>query len=632
MQKTLKKYWGYDAFRPMQDEIIQSVLDGHDTLALLPTGGGKSICFQVPALMQEGICLVISPLIALMKDQVQNLKKRNIPAVAIYSGMHYREIDRAFDNAIYGNTKFLYLSPERLASDLARERIKRMKINLLAIDEAHCISQWGYDFRPSYLNIAEIREWLPNVPILALTATATPQVVEDIQEKLAFTKSKKVFQKSFVRDNLSYVVFEEEGKQEKMLDILRKVKGTGIVYVRNRRKTKEIALFLRKKGIAADFYHAGLSSDIRSQKQEAWTTNKIRIMVSTNAFGMGIDKPDVRVVIHLSLPDSLEAYFQEAGRGGRDGKRAYAVLLYDNLDKNYLEKSYEQSFPDMTAIRQVYRALGSYFQLATGGGKGNSYAFDIVEFAQTYKLAILQTHHCLKVLKDEGWIALTDSVFEPATLKVVVTQEDLYKYQVEHPKLDNLIRTILRTYQGSFANHIKINEKQLAKFIKLPYDILRNHLTQMAQEGIIEYIPQHEDPQLVFIRERVPAENLTINTQLYDFRKKRYHNNIQSAINYATTARCRSQLLLEYFAEKDAPECGICDVCLGRLKDKLSDKDFDFYKNKIQIQLQGNPTELKELVRRFSSTEEQQILKTIDYMLDNGFLRIDEDNMIYWKS
>jgi len=632
MQKTLKKYWGYDAFRPMQDEIIQSVLDGHDTLALLPTGGGKSICFQVPALMQEGICLVISPLIALMKDQVQNLKKRNIPAVAIYSGMHYREIDRAFDNAIYGNTKFLYLSPERLASDLARERIKRMKINLLAIDEAHCISQWGYDFRPSYLNIVEIREWLPNVPILALTATATPQVVEDIQEKLAFTKSKKVFQKSFMRDNLSYVVFEEEGKQEKMLDILRKVKGTGIVYVRNRRKTKEIALFLRKKGIAADFYHAGLSSDIRSQKQEAWTTNKIRIMVSTNTFGMGIDKPDVRVVIHLSLPDSLEAYFQEAGRGGRDGKRAYAVLLYDNLDKNYLEKSYEQSFPDMTAIRLVYRALGSYFQLATGGGKGNSYAFDIVEFAQTYKLAILQTHHCLKVLKDEGWIALTDSVFEPATLKVVVTQEDLYKYQVEHPKLDNLIRTILRTYQGSFANHIKINEKQLAKFIKLPYDILRNHLTQMAQEGIIEYIPQHEDPQLVFIRERVPAENLTINTQLYDFRKKRYHNNIQSAINYATTARCRSQLLLEYFAEKDAPECGICDVCLGRLKDKLSDKDFDFYKNKIQVQLQGNPTELKELVRRFSSTEEQQILKTIDYMLDNGFLRIDEDNMIYWKS
>jgi len=630
MLNTLKKYWGYDAFRPMQDEIIQSVLDGKDTLALLPTGGGKSICFQVPGLMQDGVCVVISPLIALMKDQVQNLNKRNIPAVAIYSGMHYREIDRTFDNAIYGNTKFLYLSPERLAADLTRERLKKMKINLLAIDEAHCISQWGYDFRPSYLNIADIREWLPDVPMLALTATATPQVVDDIQEKLHFRQAKNVFQKSFARENLSYVVLEEEGKQEKMLEILQKVKGSGIVYVRNRRKTKETALFLRKKDIAADFYHAGLGSHIRSQKQDAWTTNKIRIMVATNAFGMGIDKPDVRIVIHLNLTDSLEAYFQEAGRAGRDGNRAYAVLLYNNYDKIHLLKNYEQSFPEMMEIRQVYRALGSYCQLATGGGKGNSYAFDIVDFAQTYKLDILKTHHCLKVLKNEGWIALTDSVFEPATLKVVVTQEELYKYQVEHPKSDPLIRVILRTYQGAFANYVKINEKRLGDFIKLSQDAVRKNLTQMAQEGILEYIPQREDPQLIFIRERVSAENLTIDTKLYNFRKERYHNNIQSAIAYATSTSCRSQQLLDYFSEKNPPLCGVCDVCLGRLDDKLSDKEYEMYKNKIQIQLQGNPTELSDLVKRFSSVHESKVLKTIDYMLDNGYLKIDEDSMISW--
>ncbi len=630
MLNTLKKYWGYDAFRPMQTDIIQSVLDGHDTLALLPTGGGKSICFQVPSLMQDGLCLVISPLIALMKDQVQNLNKRNIPATAIYSGMHYREIDRTFDNAIYGNTKFLYLSPERLASDLARERIKKMKINLLAIDEAHCISQWGYDFRPSYLNISDIREWLPDVPVLALTATATPKVVEDIQEKLVFRKGKNIFQKSFARENLSYVVLDEEGKQEKMLDILQKVKGSGIVYVRNRRKTKEIATFLRKKGISADFYHAGLSSDIRSQKQEDWTNSKIRIMVSTNAFGMGIDKPDVRVVVHLNLPDSLEAYFQEAGRGGRDGKRAYAVLLYNNLDKNNLLKNYEQSFPDMTEIRQVYRALGSYCQLATGGGKGNSYAFDIVDFSKTYQLDILKTHHCLKVLKNEGWIELTDSVFEPATMKVIVTQEELYKYQVAHPKSDNLIRTILRTYQGAFANYVKINEKQLANFLKISTDDMRHKLTQMAQEGILEYIPQREDPQLIFTQERIAAENLTIDNELYNFRKERYHNNIQSAINYATTAQCRSQQLLAYFSEKNTPLCGVCDVCLGRLDDKLSDKNYNIYKNKIQVQLQGNPTELKDLVKRFPATQESKVLKAINYMLDNGYLEIDEDSVVSW--
>ncbi len=627
----LQQYWQHDAFRPMQEDIIQSALDGQDTLALLPTGGGKSVCFQIPGLMQDGVTLVISPLIALMKDQVQNLNKRNIPATAIYSGMHYRAIDQAFDNAIYGKTKFLYLSPERLTSELAQTRIKKMNINLIAIDEAHCVSQWGYDFRPSYLQIAEIREWLPDVPMLALTATATPKVIEDIQEKLLFRKDKQVFQQSFERKNLSYVVLDEEGKQDKLLDILQKVKGAGIVYVRDRRKTKQTSLALRKKGISADFYHAGLTSESRSWKQEAWTNGQIRIMVSTNAFGMGIDKPDVRVVVHLTLPDSLEAYFQEAGRAGRDGKRAYAVLLYNKSDELNLLNWYEQSFPDISEIRQVYRALGSYCQLATGGGKGNSYPFDLGSFAKTYDLGILKVHNSLKVLKNEGWIELTDSVFEPAMFKIKVTREELYKYQVEHPHSDTLMRTLLRTYEGAFSHYVKINENRLSKFLKISIADLQHTFTQMTQEGIVEYSPQNETPQLIFTHDRVPAEDLTIDHQLYDFRKKRHYSNIQSAIQYATTTKCRSQQLLSYFDEEDAPLCGVCDVCLGRQKNEVDDATHELFKAKIKEQLLLQPKKLSELVRSFPSTKESQVLQVIDYLADNGFLRVDEEEWVHWK-
>ncbi len=626
----LQQYWKYDTFRPMQEDIIRSVLDGHDTLALLPTGGGKSICFQIPGLVQEGLTLVVSPLIALMKDQVQNLQKRGISATAIYSGMHFREIDRTFDNAIYGNTKFLYLSPERLTSELAQERIKKMNINLIAIDEAHCISQWGYDFRPSYLQIATIREWLPKVPVMALTATATPKVMEDIQEKLLFKKDKQVFQKSFERKNVSYVVLDEEGKQDKMLDILQKVKGTGIVYVRDRRKTKQISSFLRGKGLSADYYHAGLNSEIRSQKQDAWTSGQVRIMVATNAFGMGIDKPDVRVVVHMSLPDSLEAYFQEAGRAGRDGKRAYAVLLYNKGDEINLNNWYELAFPDIADIRQVYRALGSYCQLATGGGKGNAYDFDIGAFANTYDLGVLKVHNSLKVLKGEGWIELTDSVFEPANFKIKVSREELYKYQVEHPHSDVLMRTLLRTYEGAFNHYVKIRENRLARFLQTSPKDLRRNLSQMAQEGIVEYTPQRETPQLIFTRDRVAAEELSIDYQLYDFRKKRHYSNIQAAIRYATTPACRSQQLLTYFDEKDAPLCGICDICLGRMNDEVDDKTHDLYRSKIREMLLIQPKQLKDIVKAFPSTKEKQLLKIIDYLLDNGFLKIDEEEWVYW--
>ncbi|MEM1123394.1 MAG: ATP-dependent DNA helicase RecQ, partial [Bacteroidota bacterium] len=421
----LKAHWAFEAFRPMQEEIIQAVLEGNDTLALLPTGGGKSICFQVPALVKEGICLVISPLIALMKDQVDNLQKRNIKAVAIYSGMNYTAIDRALDNCIYGDTKFLYVSPERLITDLAKARIAQMNVNLIAVDEAHCISQWGYDFRPPYLEIAKIRELHPKAPVLALTATATKEVVTDIQEKLAFPKP-NLYQQSFERKNLSYVVLPESNKSQKLLEVVTNVKGAGIVYTRSRKNTKDLATFLKRNRIASDFYHAGLTTEQRNQKQEAWIQNQTRIMVATNAFGMGIDKPDVRSVVHMDLPDSLEAYFQEAGRAGRDGKKGYCVLLYEETDGQKLLLNYENAFPPMKVIRQVYRALGSYFSLAVGSGIGRSFDFDIGEFVNRFNFKILQAFHSLKMLQQAGWIVLTEAIFRKASIKIKVNREQLY--------------------------------------------------------------------------------------------------------------------------------------------------------------------------------------------------------------
>lgn len=621
----LQHYWKYPTFREPQAAIIQSVLDGKDTLALMPTGGGKSICYQIPALCQEGICIVVSPLIALMKDQVSQLQKRQIAAEAIYSGMHYRQIDRILDNCIYGETKLLYLSPERLLTDLARARIAKMNVNLFAVDEAHCISQWGYDFRPPYLQIAEVRELHPEVPVLALTATATKEVEQDIQEKLNFPRP-HVFRKSFARTNLAYVVLREEDKAKKMLDILQKVKGTAIIYVRNRRKTKELALLLQKKGIAADFYHAGLDSKTRSYKQEAWLNNKTRVIVSTNAFGMGIDKAEVRTVVHIDLPDSLEAYFQEAGRAGRDGKKSYAVLLYNATDKARLERSYEQSFPSMKMIRQVYRALGSHYQLAIGGGINQSYDMDIVEFAKTYSLDVMQTFSSLKVLEQEGWIAMSEGIFVPSQIQILVSKEDLYAYQIKNAQLDKLLKVILRSTQGAFGNYVKIQETQLAKVLNIERNLLQKALEKMQVDGIISYLPKKDQPQLTFLMERVDADNLTIDQEAYQFRKKQYQYRTQKAIEYAEHLQCRSQQLLSYFDEKNPPLCGICDVCLGRHEAAVSEDEVIAYRRKIEQLLYGETLTLHELVNSFTPKRRQKVLTIIDILLYEKVLIKEGEN------
>jgi len=624
----LQQYWGYENFRPLQADIIHSVLQNTDTLALLPTGGGKSICFQVPALCREGICIVVSPLIALMKDQVYQLQQRNIPAAAIHSGMHFKDIDRILDNCAYGNIKLLYLSPERLTTELARERIARMNVNLLAVDEAHCISQWGYDFRPSYLKIAEIREWVPEVPILALTATATPEVVDDIQDKLAFEEG-KIFQKSFERKNLAYVVLHEEGKENKLVDVLKGVKGTAIIYARNRRKTKEIALFLKKKGMSADFYHAGLSPEVRSTKQDAWIQDKTRIIVSTNAFGMGIDKPDVRTVIHLDLPDNLEAYFQEAGRAGRDGEKSFAVLLYNASDKARLEKQFQLSFPDLKLVRQVYRALGSHFQLAIGGGEGTSYDFDIVEFSKKYQLNPIETYHCLKILAEAGWLVLTEAVFVPSQLRFKVTKEQLYDYQLRNAKFDPILKALLRTYQGIFQHVVNIREGQLASFLKMSRIDLQQALDKMHRDGIVDYYPQKDQPQIIFLHERVDADNLTIDQQLYRFRKNRQQERIRKAIAYAENPICRSQQLLAYFGETQSEPCGICDVCLGRTKARISKDEFESYQRKIKTLVTTEKLTLEEVVDSFPPKRRTKVLETLQFLLDEGVLR-QADGKLVW--
>ena len=626
--QILKYYWGFDSFRTPQEKIIQSVLNGRDSLALLPTGGGKSICFQVPAICMEGICIVISPLIALMKDQVYQLQKRKINAVAIYSGMYYKDIDRILDNCVYGDIKLLYLSPERLKSEMVIERIKKMKVNLIAVDEAHCVSQWGYDFRPSYLQIAEIRPLLSGVPVLALTATATSEVVADIQEKLEFRKS-NVFQKSFVRQNLAYVVLNEESKQSKLLEILKKVKGSGIVYVRNRKKTKETAMFLQNKGITASFYHAGVSHLERSARQEGWLNNQIRIIVSTNAFGMGIDKPDVKIVVHLDLPESLEAYFQEAGRAGRDGKKAYAVLLYNVEDKQNLERNFTLSFPEIKEIKRAYQALSSYFQLAIGSGAGESFDFDLQEFAQNFEFNPYTAFSCLKILEQAGWIVMTESVYTPSSLRVIVNKEELYDYQLRNPKLEKLIKTILQSYQGVFNDFVAINEWQLARFLHLEIPELIRRLHLLEQDAIIDFRPQKDQPQIVFLVERVPTQDLVFDRRLYEFRKQRYLEKLNKAIAYAENTVCRNRQLITYFGE-EGKDCGICDVCLGRNKVNITDQEYQRFRTKIKHLLTKETLTLEQLVQSFSSNRHHRLLKAIEYLVDEGFIET-HDNLMVWK-
>lgn len=622
----LRQYWGYQHFRPLQEDIIQSVLDGRDTLALLSTGGGKSICYQVPALLLDGICIVVSPLIALMKDQVANLQQRKVPAEAIYAGMPYPQIDRILDNCVYGNTKLLYLSPERLVTDLALERIKKMKVNLIAVDEAHCISQWGYDFRPPYRRIAELREWHPKTPVLSLTATATPEVVNDIQEQLNF-KQPNVLQSSFARNNLAYVVLNEQNKAAKLVDIIKKVPGSGIVYANSRRDTKEYAALLRRHNIKADYYNAGLNHAERNRKQEAWMKGEIRVMVCTNAFGMGIDKPNVRSVVHVNLPNSLEAYFQEAGRAGRDRKKAYAVLLYNEGDKGNLEFFYEKSFPPMEEIRRTYRALGSYFQLAVGAGLGRSYDFEIHTFTKRFKLDLLTVFHSLKLLEQAGWLVLTDAINVPSVVTVRVSQTKIYDYQLKHPKLDLPIKTLLRSSTGIMNNYVSIREGHLARYAKLDTRNFVHFLKKLHQDKIIDYQPAKSAPQIIFTQERIDADNLTIDQQLYNFRKNRYLIRMRKAIRYAETPYCRSQQLLAYFGEKDAPRCGICDVCLGRTKMELSEEEFARFQQKITDMLQRDQLGVQEVIESFLPKWQERVRYVLEQLIEAEKLEVVEEKL-----
>jgi len=621
IQEILKTYWKHDSFRPMQEDIISSVLLGHDTLALLPTGGGKSVCFQVPALAKDGICIVISPLIALMKDQVENLKAKGIEAIAITSGMGKREIDIALDNCIYGGVKFLYLSPERLLSELVRERIKYMNVNLIAIDEAHCISEWGYDFRPPYLHIADLRELHPEVPVMALTATATEEVKIDIQEKLQFKKGSLVFQKSFERKNLSYVVQHTESKLKKMLDVINGVKGSGIVYLRSRKECADIARFLNDHKISADYYHAGLNADERSKKQESWKTNRIRVIAATNAFGMGIDKPDVRFVIHKDMPESLEAYYQEAGRAGRDEQKAYAVLLYNQPDRLRQEKLFIANFPTVDEIKLVYHQLANHFQIAYGAGEGISFDLDIGDFCAKFKLDPIKTLNALKFLEQDDYLAFSESVFLPSRFRFDVGNEELYNFQIQNKGWDAFIKTLLRSYGGTFENYVSIREFDISRRSHMSVQQVIEGLKQLQEFGVLSYHPQNENPQVTYLKPRQHTNVLFINKKAIDDRKETYLKKMEAVFAYATHKKCRSQMLLGYFGEEDAPKCGVCDVCLEeKRRDSAADMP-DIIESELIELLSAAPMSLEQLVGALRSGNEKQRIDVIRVLLDAGKLK-----------
>jgi ATP-dependent DNA helicase RecQ len=617
IHQILKQYWGFSEFRPLQEEIIQSVLDGKDTLALLPTGGGKSLCFQVPALLNPGICIVVSPLIALMKDQVENLKEKGIKAVAIISGMGKREVDILLDNCIYGDIKFLYLSPERLLSDIVRERIRYMKVNLIAVDEAHCISQWGYDFRPPYVHLSELRELHPSVPVLALTASATERVVADIRDKLHF-KNDSVFRKSFERKNLGYVVFNQDDKMRKLIAVAGNVKGTGIVYVRNRRETQEVAKQLNQQGISADFYHAGLDTPLRMKKQTDWKNGAVRIMVATNAFGMGIDKADVRFVVHLDLPESLEAYYQEAGRAGRDEKKAFAVLLYNAADKFQLYKKLEQSFPGVAEIKQIYHHLGNYFQLAYGAGEDLTLEFDVADFCTRFKLDAIRTLNALKFLERNEYIALSENVFLPSRIQIVAGQEDLYRFQIEQPGYDSFIKTLLRSYGGVFDHFVPVKESDISKRTGLPRHEVVSILQKLQSFSLLNYLPQTDKPQLTYIKPRVDLQHLFINGKHIAEREQLFKQQIEAVIQYAEVPICRSKQLLTYFDEADAPVCGVCDVCLELKRVAKEDLIEENITKDILSLLSNRHLLLQQLISEIKSGNEKEKLKVIRNLLDAG--------------
>ena len=563
-RQVLKQYWGYEDFRGVQAEIIRSICEGSDTLGLMPTGGGKSIAFQVPALLRDGICLVVTPLIALMRDQVQNLKQRGIRALAIHTGMRRQDIVVTLENAIFGGYKFLYLSPERLETELFRAKLSRMKVSMLVVDESHCISQWGYDFRPSYLRIADIRRMLPGVPVLALTATATPEVVSDIQQRLGFERE-NVFRMSFERKNLAYIVRKTDDKQGALLRILQRVEGSAIVYVRNRRHAKEIAEWLQHQGISADYYHAGLENCQRDARQQRWIEGACRVIVSTNAFGMGIDKPDVRLVVHMDMPDAIESYFQEAGRAGRDGQRAYAVLLVDSGDKALLRRRIPETFPDKAYIKDVYEHLQYFFQMAMGDGLGCVRKFDLEQFCRTFKHFPVPVDSALRLLTQAGYIEYTDEEDTLSRLRFLLHRDELYKLQGLHEEMDKLIQVVLRLYTGLFSDYAFISEETIALHTGLSRDVVYEHLKQLAHQRIVSYIPAKRTPYIKYTRARMESSLIYLSPAIYEERRKRLEQRIDAMLEYALSDTvCRSRRLLQYFGEKNEHNCGLCDVCRSK--------------------------------------------------------------------
>jgi ATP-dependent DNA helicase RecQ len=625
----LKKYWNYDAFRSPQESIIQHVLDGKDILALMPTGGGKSICFQVPTMMRDGLCIVITPLIALMKDQVFQLKKRNIKAAAIFSGLSYREIDTILDNAVFGYYKFLYVSPERLKTELFIERFKVMPIQLIAVDEAHCISQWGYDFRPPYLEIAAIRQYHLHVPILALTASATPEVQLDIQEKLLF-KNQSVFKKSFLRDNIVFMVRHEIAKTSKLIEIIKKLNGSGIVYVRNRNKTKEIANFLRQHHISADFYHAGLSNEERNKKQEAWIENKTQVIVCTNAFGMGIDKSNVRFVVHIDIPETLEAYYQEAGRAGRDGKKSYAIALYTENDKENLEAKVIEKFPPIEEIKKIYNSIFNYFGIALGSGKFTTQTFVLQEFCEQYNYKSATVYYALKFLAQENYLQLNEDVFVPSRIMFALDKLELYKFQVAHSEYDILIKSLLRTYGGIMSQYVKIKEQDIAKTLQISIQNLKIQLHALQQYKVLYYEEKSDKPEVFLLEERLHENNLYFNTKFINERKKIAFYQLENMLHYIENNEvCRQQIICNYFGDNVLP-CGNCDICLEKKHNAQKHKNIDEARFDILQNISVNFLSINNIIpdTHFAKADYEFAIRTL---LDDKLIEINNNHEIRRK-
>ena len=626
--EILKQYWGYDSFRDLQEEIITSIGEGKDTLGLMPTGGGKSITFQVPALAQSGLCIVITPLIALMKDQVQNLRKRGIKALAIYSGMTRQEIVTALENCIFGDYKFLYISPERLDTEIFRIKLRSMKVSMITVDESHCISQWGYDFRPAYLKIAEIRELLPGVPVLALTATATPEVVKDIQSRLNF-REENVFRMSFERKNLAYIVRKTDNKTGELLHILKRIDGSAIIYVRNRRRTKEITELLMQEGITADFYHAGLDNAVKDLRQKRWQNGEIRVMVATNAFGMGIDKPDVRIVLHIDLPDSPEAYFQEAGRAGRDGLKAYAVILYAKSDKMTLHKRVADTFPEKEYILQVYEHLQYYYQMAMGDGFQCIREFNLEEFCRKFKYFPVPVDSALKILTQAGYLEYTDEQDNASRILFTIRRDELYKLREMGTEAETLIQTILRSYTGVFTDYAYISEDTLAIRTGLTRQQIYNILVTLTKRRIVDYIPHKKTPYIIYTRERLELRYLHIPASVYEERKARYEARIKAMEEYVTSESvCRSRMLLRYFGEKNEHNCKQCDVCLNRHEtDCLPEDSFREMRKQI-LELLARKSLPPAGIANAIEAEREDISRVIQYLLEEGELKM-QDGMLH---